>query len=115
MISRSHAQPQSPLRRASHFRSPHPHRPPLRASPASQQPVLQYRYMSNTLTVRLPDDLLDWLKETSRRTGIPMGQLVRERLESARAGGREPRFMRFAGVIKGGPPDVSSRKGFSRK
>ena len=77
--------------------------------------ALQCCHMSNTLTIRLSEELLDWLKETSRRTGIPMGQLVRDQLESARADGREPRFMRYAGVIKGGPPDLSSRKGFSRK
>ncbi len=71
--------------------------------------------MSNTLTIRLSDDLLEWLRGTSRRTGIPMGRLVREQLESAKAGAGQPRFMRFAGAIKGGPPDVSSRKGFSRK
>jgi hypothetical protein len=71
--------------------------------------------MGNTLTVRLTDDLRDWLKETSRRTGIPMGRLVREQLESARSDDRERPFMRYAGIIKGGPRDLSSRKGFSRK
>jgi hypothetical protein len=71
--------------------------------------------MSNTLTIRLPDDLLDWLKETSQRTGIPMGRLVRQQLESAMANGGERRFMRYSGIIKGGPRDLSTRKGFSRK
>jgi hypothetical protein len=37
--------------------------------------------MSHTLTVRLTDEILDWLKETSRRTGIPVGRLIREQLE----------------------------------
>ena len=70
--------------------------------------------MSHTLTIRITDELLDWLKETSRRTGIPVGRLIREQLEAAKAeGGRQP-FLRHAGAITGGPPDVSSRKGFSR-
>jgi hypothetical protein len=76
--------------------------------------VLQYWRMSHTLTIRLTDELLDWLKETSRRTGIPVGRLVREQLEAAKTKGGKQRFLRHAGVIAGGPPDVSSRKGFSR-
>jgi hypothetical protein len=76
--------------------------------------VLQFLHMSHTLTIRLTEELLDWLKETSRRTGMPMGKLVREQLESARANGGKQRFMRHAGAIRGGPPDLSSRKGFSR-
>jgi hypothetical protein len=69
--------------------------------------------MSLTLTIRLTEELRDWLKETSHRTGLPVGRLVREQLESAKSGGKQ-RFMRHAGAIKGGPTDVSSRKGFSR-
>ena len=71
--------------------------------------------MSHTLTIRLTEELVEWLRETSRRTGIPVGRLVREQLESAKSQGGKQRFMRHAGVIKGGPADVSSRKGFSRK
>jgi len=72
--------------------------------------------MSTTLTIRLSDELRGWLEETSRLTGVPMGRLVREQLESAKNQDyRERPFMRFSGIIKGGPPDVSSRKGFSRK
>jgi Ribbon-helix-helix domain len=69
--------------------------------------------MSHTLTIRLTEELLSWLKETSRRTGIPMGRLVREQIEAAKSNQGKP-FLRHAGAIKGGPPDVSSRKGFSR-
>ena len=70
--------------------------------------------MSHTLTIRLTDDLLAWLKETSRRTGIPVGRLVREQLEMAKSKKGQQRFLRHAGAIKGGPHDLSSRKGFSR-
>lgn len=76
--------------------------------------VLQSCRMSHTLTIRLTDELLVWLKETSRKTGIPVGRLVREQLETARSRAGNQRFLRHAGAIKGGPPDLSSRKGFSR-
>jgi len=42
-----------------------------------------------------------------------MGQLVREQIEAAKSN-QGKLFLRHAGAIKGGPPDVSSRKGFSR-
>jgi hypothetical protein len=69
--------------------------------------------MSNTLTVRLPDDLAQWLEETSRKSGIPRGRIVKMQLERAQKDSSRP-FMRLAGAIDG-PPDLSSRKGFSRK
>ena len=69
--------------------------------------------MSQTLTIRLTDELLAWLKETSRQTGVPMGRLVREQLESAKSNGGKQRFLRHVGAISGGPPDLSSRKGYS--
>lgn len=70
--------------------------------------------MSHTLTIRLTEELLAWLKDTSRRTGVPLGRLVREQLESAKSGGGKQRFMRHAGTISG-PPDLSARKGYSRR
>ncbi|MBV8050322.1 MAG: ribbon-helix-helix domain-containing protein [Acidobacteriaceae bacterium] len=70
--------------------------------------------MGHTLTIRLTDDLLDWLKEKSRRTGIPVGRLIRQHLEEAKSNGGERRFLHRIGAIHGGPDDVSSRKGFSR-
>jgi hypothetical protein len=76
--------------------------------------VLHSVYMSHTLTIRLTDELLAWLNETSRQTGIPVGRLVREQLEVAKAKTGRQRFLRHAGAIKGGPSSVSTRKGFSR-
>jgi ribbon-helix-helix protein len=70
--------------------------------------------MSNTLTIRLPEDLLDWLKDTSRRTGIPVGRLIRDQLENAKSEAGLQRFMRHAGTFSG-PRDLSSRKGYSRR
>ena len=43
-----------------------------------------------------------------------VGRLIREQLETAKSKGGKQRFLRHAGAIAGGPPDVSSRKGFSR-
>jgi hypothetical protein len=70
--------------------------------------------MRNTFTVRLPEEVLEKLKETARRTGIPMGRLVRESLETTLSQKKSNPLMKFAGVITGGPKDLSSRKGFSR-
>jgi predicted DNA-binding protein len=69
--------------------------------------------MSNTLTVRLPDDLLNRLKEKSRRTGLPLGRVVRESLESTLNNEIEPIWMKYAGTVNG-PRNLSSRKGYSR-
>ncbi len=71
--------------------------------------------MSNTLTIRLPEELLECLREKSRRTGLPIGRLVRQSIEATFASEKDNRLMEFVGIIKGGPRDVSSRKGFSRK
>jgi hypothetical protein len=75
--------------------------------------VLQQKQMSNTISVRLPADLAEWLDTTSRRSGVSQGKIIREQLEKARAGEERP-FLRLAGTIEG-PPDLSSRKGFSKK
>jgi hypothetical protein len=69
--------------------------------------------MSNTLTIRLPDELLQRLREKSRRTGLPMGQIARESLETTLGDAKEPVWMKYAGTING-PRDLSSRKGYSR-
>ncbi len=69
--------------------------------------------MSNTITVRLPDDVAEWLNETSRKTGVPKGQIIREQLDKARSAEERP-FLRLAGTIDG-PAGLSKRKGFSRR
>jgi len=70
--------------------------------------------MSDTITVRLPEDLAAWLAETTRRTGIPAGRIIREQLERAKAEAGDKGFLRLAGKISG-PASLSSRKGFSRR
>ncbi|MGI8991718.1 MAG: hypothetical protein ACR2I2_19320 [Bryobacteraceae bacterium] len=69
--------------------------------------------MRNTLTIRLPDDLAEWLAATAQKLRAPRGRIIREQLEKARSS-QESSFMRLAGSIDG-PADLSTRKGFSRK
>ena len=69
--------------------------------------------MSHTLTVRLTQELADWLEQTAHKTGVSQGKIVRDQLEKARANAANQTFMRLAGSVRG-PKDLSSRKGFSR-
>jgi hypothetical protein len=71
--------------------------------------------MYRKITVLLTDELLRWLRETSKLTGQPMAHLVRDHIESAKNMAGKQRFMRYAGAIKGLPSDLSSCKGFSRR
>jgi len=50
--------------------------------------VLESGY-SNTLLSHESHTDRTWLKETSRQTGVPMGRVIHEQLESARTNGRE--------------------------
>jgi predicted transcriptional regulator len=75
--------------------------------------VLHFERMSNTITVRLPEDLAQWLELAARKTGLPKGRIVREELQKARNSANRP-FLHLAGAIAG-PSDLSMRKGFSRK
>ena len=68
--------------------------------------------MSHTITIRLGSELAGWLEETSKRTGIAQGQIVREQLEKAKAATGSRPFMRLAGAVRG-PKTLSRRKGFS--
>jgi hypothetical protein len=67
--------------------------------------------MNKTLTVRLPEDLAEWLDNTARKAGVPRGRFVRMVLERARRAASQP-FLRLAGAAVG-PDDLSLRKGFS--
>ena len=70
--------------------------------------------MSDTITIRLTEELAAWLKTTARKTGVPVGRLIREQLERARQDTGNKPFLRHAGSIIGSP-DLSSRKGFAKK
>jgi hypothetical protein len=69
--------------------------------------------MSHTLTIRITERLMAWLREEADRTGIPVGRIIREHMERVMDSPASQPFMRHAGKING-PPDLSSRKGFSR-
>ena len=69
--------------------------------------------MSHTITVRLTDELAEWLAAVAAKSGVSQGKLVREQLEKVRAGGSAQAFMRLAGSVRG-PKELSKRKGFSR-
>jgi hypothetical protein len=74
--------------------------------------------MSNTLTIRLPQELLNRLRQKARLTGLPVGRIVRQFLENGLSqdtpGKNNQAWRKYVGVIKGGPRDLSTRKGFSR-
>jgi predicted DNA-binding protein len=75
--------------------------------------VLHLWQMGNTLTVRLPKELIEEVRGVSRRTGLPVSRVVRQSLETTLAKAAPNPLLEFAGVVKGGPRNVSSRKGFS--
>jgi Ribbon-helix-helix protein, copG family len=70
--------------------------------------------MGHTLTIRLQEDLADWLEDEAAKTGVSQGQIVRDQLEKARAA-QTHRFMRLAGSVRGRARDLSTRKGFSKR
>lgn len=69
--------------------------------------------MGNTITVRLPEDLSEWLSAVSKKSGVARGRIIRDQLELARQSEERP-FLRLAGSVDGAC-DLSSRKGFSRR
>lgn len=69
--------------------------------------------MGNTITIRLPEDLEQWLEEEARVTGLPKGRIVREQLELMRTRKARQPFLDLAGSVEG-PADLSLRKGFER-
>jgi hypothetical protein len=68
--------------------------------------------MSNTISIRLPEELIQWLEEESRRTGLPKGRIVREQLELCRTQKARQPFLDLAGSIEG-KPDLSRKRGFA--
>lgn len=67
-----------------------------------------------TLTVRLPDSLAAEIEAESRRRSLSKSDIVRERLERARAGAAEPKPASYdiadlIGSVDGLPADLSAR------
>ena len=72
--------------------------------------------MGQTITFRPTKKLAGWIERAAQQMGVSQGQFIRSHLEQAHAGDRKSRkFMRLAGAIRGGPRDLSERKGFSTK
>ena len=69
--------------------------------------------MSNTITVRLPKELGQWLEDEARASGLPKGRIVREQLELARTRKERQPFLDLAGSVKGSPA-LSRKRGFQR-
>ena len=69
--------------------------------------------MSHTLTIRLQEDLAEWVETTAKAMGVSQGRLIREQLEKARREDLQSRrYLRLAGSVRLAP-DLSIRKGFS--
>lgn len=75
--------------------------------------VLHFRQMRNTLTVRLPKDLSEWLKQTAKASGMSRGAIIRNELKKNGRSSGKP-FLRLAGTVDG-PADLSMRKSYSPK
>lgn len=67
--------------------------------------------VSNTISIRLSDELDRWLEEESRVTGLPKGRIVREQLEALRTRKARQPFLDLAGSVDC-EPGLSSKKGF---
>ena len=77
------------------------------------QIVLRFCLMSHTLTIRLQDDLAEWVERTAKAMGVSQGRLIRDQLERARREDvRAQPYLRLAGSVRL-DPDLSTRKGFS--
>jgi hypothetical protein len=71
--------------------------------------------MGQTITFRPTKKLADWIEQAAAQMGVSQGQLIRDQLERARTADRSSKkFMRIAGIIRGGPRDLSTKKGFAR-
>lgn len=85
----------------------------LECNGVKAQNVLHLEQMRNTITVRLPDELAEWLESSAEKAGVSQGRIIRDQLEKARTQEERP-FLRLAGRISA-DPDLSTRKGFSKK
>jgi hypothetical protein len=69
--------------------------------------------MRNTISVRLPQKLAEWLARAAATEGVSPGKVIRDQLEKARM--REDRpFLRLAGRVSA-DATLSLRKGFCKK
>lgn len=69
--------------------------------------------MGNTITIRLPDELSQWIDDEARKTGRPKSEIVREHLQHSRNRKLRQPFMDLAGTVEG-TQDLSRKRGFER-
>jgi hypothetical protein len=69
--------------------------------------------VNNTITIRLPKELDEWLEAEALATGLPKGKIVREQLQLARARKERQRFLDLAGSVAL-EPGLSRKRGFQR-
>ncbi|HEY2342764.1 MAG TPA: hypothetical protein VGH90_07030, partial [Chthoniobacteraceae bacterium] len=70
-------------------------------------------HMSNTITIRLPEELNRWLEDEARQTGVPKGRIIRQHLEASRTRKARQPFLDLAGSVEG-KPGLSQKRGFGR-
>src|SRR5260370_11529013 len=70
---------------------------------------IRFCHMSHTVTVRLPEDLANWLQDVARRRGLSRSQIIKDQLEKARRGAPDRPFMKLAGRISALAPGRSPR------
>jgi hypothetical protein len=66
--------------------------------------------MNNTITILLPEDLVQWLEVESRVTGIPKARIVRKQIEQLRTKKVRQPFLDLAESVEGAP-ELSRKKG----
>jgi predicted DNA-binding protein len=70
--------------------------------------------MSETLTIRLGEQLAEALREESQQTGLPKGEIARQALEERLRTDRKLTVMRhYFGAVRGAA-DLSSNKTYRR-
>jgi len=70
--------------------------------------------MSRKVTIRISDEIAEWLRERSRRQGISMSRIVLTELEQAMLAAEAESPTAIIGSVRGLPRNLSTRKGFSR-
>ena len=70
--------------------------------------------MSETLTIRLGEQLAQALREEARQTGLARGEIARQAIETRLRSNRKLTTMRrYFGTVRG-PSDLSSNKAYRR-
>jgi hypothetical protein len=70
--------------------------------------------VSETLTIRLGEQLAQALREESHQTGLPRGEIARQALEARLRANTKLKVMRsYFGTVRG-PADLSSNKTYRR-